>query len=278
LFLRVRSDTIHNIISTAIRALMAESHRAPASTAGAALDLAHPRSANRLLASLSSEDYEQLQPGLQHIDLPQETVLFETGGLIARVYFPLAGVVSLVVDLKTGETIEAAMIGRDGVVGGGAALDGQKSLNRAVIQVAGAASTVDIGLVSSLADRSLEFRLAIMKHQQFVLAQAQQSAACNAAHPSEARLARWLLRCRDLLESDEIPLTQEFLAEMLGVQRSTVSVVAHTLQQAGFIRYSRGHIQILNLEALREVACECYETVKRHLDRLSTETDRSSKA
>jgi CRP-like cAMP-binding protein len=107
-----------------------------------------------------------------------------------------------------------------------------------------------------------------MRHEQFVMAQAQQSAACNATHAVEARISRWLLRCRDLAGSDDIALTQEFLAEMMGVRRTSVSLVANTLQQAGLIKYRRGHIRILDVEGLQEAACECYETVRTHADRL----------
>ena len=108
----------------------------------------------------------------------------------------------------------------------------------------------------------------LIRHEQVLFAQAQQSAACNAAHTVEARLARWLLRSRDLTDMDTLPLTQEFLAQMLGVQRSSASLVAHTLQQAGLIQYSRGRIKIANLEGLQDAACECYSTVKAHYDRL----------
>jgi CRP-like cAMP-binding protein len=108
----------------------------------------------------------------------------------------------------------------------------------------------------------------LMRHEQFVMAQAQQSAACNASHTVEARIARWLLRCRDLAGSDDIALTQEFLAEMMGVRRTSVSLVANTLQHAGLIKYRRGHIRLLDLEGVQESACECYETVKAHSARL----------
>jgi DNA-binding MarR family transcriptional regulator len=109
-------------------------------------------------------------------------------------------------------------------------------------------------------------------HEPLILVQAQQSAACNAAHTIDARLARWLLRCRDLQGSDDLLLTQEFIAEMLGVRRTSVSVVANTLQQAGLIRYRRGHIRILDLEGLQDTACECYQTVKSQAERLLKES------
>jgi CRP-like cAMP-binding protein len=223
---------------------------------------------NHFLASLAAADRSALLPHLKDFELPQETVLFEIGDTISAVYFPLAGVVSLVVDLASGEMIEAAMIGRDGLVGGSAAFDGTISMNRAIVQIAGSASVLDVDVFQELAGHSATFRSRVTRHEQFLMAQAQQSAACNATHALEARLARWLLRCRDMLGSEDIQLTQEFLAEMLGVRRTSVSLVAHMLQQAGLITYRRGHIRILNAEGLQESACECYETIKAHAGRL----------
>jgi CRP-like cAMP-binding protein len=230
----------------------------------------HPIShtSNRVLASLAAADIEYLLPHLRAIDLPQEMVLFEAGDTISRVFFPYAGVISLVVELSSGEMIEAAMIGREGVVGGLSALDSNISISRAIVQVAGGGSVVDVDHVRLLAERSVAFRTTLIKHEQVLLAQSQQSAACNATHTIEARLSRWLLRCRDLIGSDDLPLTQEFVAQMLGVRRTSVSIVANTLQQAGLIRYKRGHIRVLDLEALQESACECYWTVKSLSDRL----------
>ena len=160
------------------------------------------------------------------------------------------------------------MVGKDGVVGGSAALNGDLSLNKAVVQLTGRASVVDVDRVRALAESSVVFRTALMRHEQFVMAQAQQSAACNASHAVEARISRWLLRCRDLAGSNDIALTQEFLAEMMGVRRTSVSLVANTLQQAGLIKYRRGHIRVLDVEGLQDAACECYETVKAHANRL----------
>jgi CRP-like cAMP-binding protein len=136
------------------------------------------------------------------------------------------------------------------------------------VQVTGAASTLDVEHVRHLGERSAAFRAVLIRHEQILLAQSQQSAACNAVHTLEARLSRWLLRCRDLIGSEDIALTQEFLAQMLGVRRTSVSIVANTLQQAGFSKYRRGHIRVLSLDGLRESACECYETVRLLSDRL----------
>jgi CRP-like cAMP-binding protein len=227
-----------------------------------------PHSSNRVLASLAEVDLKALLPQLRFVDLPQGMVLFEAGGSISHIYFPHAGVVSLVVELASGEMIEAAMIGREGVVGGLSALDSGISISRAIVQIAGAASVADVDDVRRLGEESEEFRTTLIKHEQVLLAQSQQSAACNAIHTIEARLSRWLLRCRDLVGSEDLQLTQEFIAQMLGVRRTSVSIVANTLQRAGLIKYSRGRIGVLDLEGLRENACECYETVKSISDRL----------
>jgi CRP-like cAMP-binding protein len=227
-----------------------------------------PHSTNLLLASLPPENMAALMPHLRVVQLPQETVLFEAGDTIKAIYFPHTGIVSIVVDLASGETIETAMIGRDSLVGGSAALDDDIALNRAVVQVAGVASVVDVGTFRELAQHSHTFHATMARHRQFILAQAQQSAACNAAHTLEARLSRWLLRCRDLLGSDEIHLTQEFLAEMLGARRTSVTLVASALKQAGFIHYRRGHIRVIDVEGLRDSACECYKTNKAQAKRL----------
>jgi CRP-like cAMP-binding protein len=230
--------------------------------------LASPKPFNRLLASLSPPELSALQPHLKLGELVQGTILFEAGQEIDRIYFPQAGIVSLVVSLASGDIIEAAMIGRESLVGGSAALNSRTSLTTAIVQIAGTASSLDADRVRVLARDNSEFRTAIIRHEELILAQAQQSAACNAVHVVEARLARWLLRCRDLTDSDDLPLTQEFLAQMLGVRRTSVSLVAHTFQQAGFLRYSRGNIRILNVEGLRESACECYDTIRLHAERL----------
>jgi CRP-like cAMP-binding protein len=226
------------------------------------------QSSNGLLSSLPEAEFALLAPHLSPIKLDHETVLFEAGESIKRVYFPHIGVISLVVDLASGETVETGMVGRDSLVGGSSALDGKVALNKAIVQIAGEASVLDLDCLGGIADKSTAFRTTLMRHEQVILVQAQQSAACNVSHALEARLARWLLRCRDLMTSDKLDLTQEFLGQMLGVRRTSVTLVASTLQQAGLIRYRRGQITILDVDSLRNAACECYETVKSHSDRL----------
>ncbi len=225
----------------------------------------HP---NRLLASLSKADFELIRPHLKPITLAKEAVLFATGERVKEVYFPHSGIISLVIDLASGEMIEAAMIGRDSMVGAASAMNGQISLNKAIVQLAGTGSSLDAGQFRKVADQSATFRVILNRHEESLFAQAQQSVACNATHALEARLARWLLRSRDLSDDDSLDLTQEFLSQMLGVRRTSVSLVANTLQSAGLIHYNRGHIKITNSDGLRAAACECYETVRKNYDRL----------
>lgn len=226
------------------------------------------RTSNSFLASLPAADYEALRPHLKSAELTQGAILFDIGVPIHQVYFLHSGIVSLVVDLASGDTIESAMIGRESVVGASAGLSGEVSVCKAIVQIAGTATTLDANRLRSVAETSAACRSALFRHEQLILAQAQQSAACNATHTIEARLARWLLRCRDLQGSDDLPLTQEFISEMLGVRRTSVSVIANALQKAGYLRYRRGNIRILDLEALRQTACECYQTVRAQAERL----------
>lgn len=223
---------------------------------------------NLLLQSLSANDVAALKSHLRPVTLVHKRVLFDAGDLIRTVYFPTSSVISLVLGLSTGELVETAMVGRDGVAGASSALDGKVSLNRAIAQLPGDAIECDAEAFANAAYQSRTLMSVVVRHEQMVFAQAQQSVACMAAHDTQARMCRWLLRARDLAESDSLFFTQEFLAEMLGVRRTSVSPVANTLQQAGMIKYSRGRIEIINVEGLREAACECYEAVKRNYGKL----------
>ena len=222
---------------------------------------------NLLLSSLSASDAALLKPHLRAIDLEHEKVLFEPGHEMAAIYFPTGAIVSLVVTLSSGQMIEAAMVGQDGVVGAAAAIGGKIPINQGIVQLAGTTLTCSVDALSAAAFQSRTLLSALVRHEQTVYAQACQSAACMATHDVEARLCRWLLRARDLADSDSLQFTQEFLAEMLGVKRTSVTLHARTLQQAGMIKYSRGKIQIIDLEALHETVCECYGTVKSYYQR-----------
>ena len=226
------------------------------------------RSPNHLLASLPSADFEFLRPHLRSVELVNESVLARAGDELSRVYFPESGVISVVVSLSEGETVEVAMIGRDSIFGAPPIYDDGVSLNDAMVQLPGTALTLELPYFRKAAEQSRVFRETLARHEQAVLIQAQQSAACNAYHSVESRLSRWLLRVHDLFDSDKLPLTQGFLAEMIGVRRNSVSLVANTLQQAGLIRYRRGQIEITNVKGLMETCCECHETVRTRCDSL----------
>jgi CRP-like cAMP-binding protein len=232
---------------------------------------------NAILSSLTSGDASALQPHLQPIYLESKRILFNMGDTVDAVYFPTGAVVSLVVGLSTGEMVEGAMVGKDGVVGVAAALDSKVALTQAIVQLPGDAFVCDAATFKGIVLQSERMLGLLFRHEQAVYAQAQQSTACMAAHDVQARLCRWLLRARDLSGSDTLNFTQEFLAEMLGVRRTSVTVDAHTLQKAGLIKYSRGKIQILDVDALHEGACECYKTVKLHYEQLMGPVNGGSK-
>src|SRR6266480_2872784 len=171
---------------------------------------------NALLASLSVADMAALRPHLKAVDLLSKRLLYEQGATIREVYFPTGSVISLVVTLSTGEMVEAAMVGKDGAVGAAAALDGKISLSRAIVQLGGPAFTCEVNALATVAFQSRNVISAVIRHEQIVYAQAQQSAACMGTHDVQSRLCRWLLRARDLAGTDHLPFTQEFLAEMIG--------------------------------------------------------------
>jgi hypothetical protein len=217
---------------------------------------------NLILEMLPQAERAALQPHLALVETKQHIIVQEIHATMTHAYFPIDAVVSLVVPLSTGEIIETAMVGRDGVIGGATALDGRVGLSRGVVQVAGHCFQINADALRAVAAKHPNLQKAIIAHEQVLLMQAQQSAACNAAHLMENRLARWLLRASDLHGSTKMELTQEYIAEMLGVRRTSVSLVANTLQQGGLIKYRRGHIELTNIPALKETACECYEAVR----------------
>ena len=223
---------------------------------------------NLLLGKLSSSDFKSIEPHLRTMHFDQHSILFQADQEVRHVYFPVGAVVSLVVTLSTGEMIEAAMVGSDGIVGASAALDGRISLSRGIVQLPGDIVVCKLEALKEAALQSPTLLALLIRHEQTVYAQAQQSAACFATHHVQARLSRWLLRARDLSGGVQLNFTQEYLGEMLGVRRSSVTVVAHTLQAAGLISYARGKISILDVDALEESACECYGTVKNYYEQL----------
>ena len=227
-----------------------------------------PRPPNGFLAALSEDDFELVRPHLKTVDLTHELVLVEVDETLKRAYLPHRGLISLVVRLAKGEHVQIAMVGRDSVFGSFSALGDPIALNGAVVLVPGVASTLDVERLRAAADQSATFRATLTRHGLAVYAQIQQTAGCNVAHTVESRLARCLLQMRDLSGSDKLMLTQESMAQMIGARRNSVSLVASTLQQANYIHYSRGHVEITSLEGLRRTSCECYAQVKAQYNRL----------
>lgn len=233
-----------------------------------------PHRKNFLLNRLSSDVLGRISSGLVVVPLAQGEVLAETHARIEKVYFPHTGVISCVVETIGGVAIETGMIGNDGVFGASQALDDKVSLNHVVMQVPGDVSIISSDLLREAADAIPTLRGMLVKYDQFFLAQVQQTAACNALHTVQARTCKWLLRMHDLAGPD-LPLTQEFLAQMMGVRRTSVTEVAGELQKAGMITYSRGRIRLLDLDMISQRACECGSDVRSHYRRIfhSNEAD-----
>ena len=226
----------------------------PVAKAGLPLD-------NKLLASLPRDHFDRLLPNLSSVSLQQGTVLFEAGDEVDQVYFPYYGMLSLLAVLRDGKAIETATVGREGVVGAMAGLGLYKSLVRVVVQMPLSCSKIAATHFRTAAAGSDPVRNLCIRYNEVLLSQARVTAACNALHSIEARFCRWLLQSADRAASDTVALTQEFLAEMLGVRRTSVTEVASKVQGAGAITYSRGVIKILDRAALMRMSCECYETL-----------------
>jgi CRP-like cAMP-binding protein len=217
---------------------------------------------NRLLAALPRKDFELLLPHLATLRLEQATVLCEAVAEFDHVYFPLSGMISLVVVMRDGKAIETATVGREGVVGAMSGLGLYISQVRAIAQLPMFAARIASAQFRKAVSSSKEIGNLCIRYNEVLLAQARVTAACNALHHVEARFCRWLLQTRDRVESDTIALTQEFLSEMLGVRRTSITEVASKIQAKGAISYSRGVIKIVDLDALKTMSCECYETLR----------------
>ena len=222
---------------------------------------------NRILRQLSADELKSVQPWLTPVQLRSNAVLLEQGGTIDHIYFPLSGMVSLLAVMQTGEAIETGIIGADGLLGGDVPINGHLS-TQATVQLDGAALTMPKAQFIDAYHAHPHLRNLVNRYQSILLMQARQNAACHALHSVRGRLCRWLLQSQDMIGSATFTLTQEFLSHMLGVRRNTVSIEAHALQEAGLIRYSRGHINILNREGLEDCACECYSTIRAETDKV----------
>jgi CRP-like cAMP-binding protein len=230
---------------------------------------AHPTlSANRLIAALPQPVLALLQ--FSHAVLAQGHVCFDVGDRIEEVYFPTSGVISLVAAMEESNVVQT-MIGREAAVGLQSAVGRPYAFVRAIVKIPGSFYTVSAEAFRRVVQTTLEAQALVAHYTDVLLAEAQQLAACNAIHPASARLARWLLQCAVRGGSELFPLTQDFLAEMLGVRRTTVTLLAQDLQSRGMIRYRRGKIAIIDRRALESCACECYGTVKTLHDTLAAD-------
>ena len=221
--------------------------------------------ANRLLAAMSDRELARLAPSLDVVSLNPRTVLAEPGARLRFAYFPHAGVICLMAVMGTAAA-ETATVGPEGFVGFEALLGGDAASERVLVQVGGSASRLPMRTLLAPVRRSAPLRSLLLRYVRYFITQVSQSVACNGLHSAHQRCARWLLMAHDRARTDSFKLTHEFLAEMLGIQRPSVNIVARRLQSAGLISYSRGEITIVNRRGLEMEACECYAMVRKALE------------
>ncbi|MEH2356265.1 Crp/Fnr family transcriptional regulator [Nostoc sp.] len=224
--------------------------------------------ANKLLAALPASDYERLAPHLKLVSLSNRQILHEPGERIAQVYFPNKAVVSIITTMEDGSTVEAGLVSNEGMVGIPVILGDNITTTTALVQVPDSAMKMDADILRSEFNRGTVLQNLLLRYVQGVYTQIAQGSACNRLHKLERRLARWLLTVSDRLESEKFPLTQEFIAQMLGVRRAGVTEAANILSEAGIITYHRGQINILNRETLEKTSCECYQIIEDEYVRL----------
>src|SRR2546423_3315381 len=225
-------------------------------------------SQNRLLAALPAADLARLQPHLELVPLPLGWAVYEAGGTQGYVYFPTDSIVSLLYVMEDGASAEIAVTGNEGLVGIALFMGGETTPSRAVVQSAGEAYRLKGELLKREFERGAELQHLLLRYTQALITQMAQTAVCNRHHSLEQQLCRWLLLSLDRLPSNELTMTQELIANMLGVRREGVTEAAGKLQASGLIQYSRGKITVLDRPRLEEQVCECYAVVKREDDRL----------
>jgi CRP-like cAMP-binding protein len=226
------------------------------------------RTGNHLLAGLTSEAYERLQPHLEPMTFSLGEVVYESGGHMRHVYFPTTSHISLLYTMIDGSTAEMGLVGNEGVVGISLFMGGETTPNRAMVQGGGGALRMKAKAMLDEFRRGDEFQHLLLRYTQALITQISQTAVCNRLHSVEQRLCRWLLMTHDRNESDELQMTHEFISNMLGVRREGVTLAAHRLQVAGMISYARGHITILDRQQLLARVCECYQVVRAEHARL----------
>src|SRR3984893_1071944 len=228
----------------------------------------HTSVANRLLSALPPADLGLLAPYLKQVSLKQDAVLVRSGDRNEQVYFPHSGTISFMLDTPNGQTVATSVIGHEGAVGMLSVLGPSRSPTTAVVRVAGIASQISASRFHAAFGQSSAIKHAVQTHTRALLMQLQHVAACNALHPVEARMARWLLHIRDRIDGKAISLTQEALSQLLGVRRTTVTLVVGKLRTSGAIRSDRRGLVEIDRPRIEEAACECYQIMRRKIDQI----------
>ncbi len=231
------------------------------------------KAGNDILSALPEDEYQRLLPNFRPVTLSLGQVVHENSQRLDTIYFPTTCVLSLVYTTESGPTAEIGVIGSDGMLGIALILGGTTMPHRAVTQIAGAAIAVRANVIQNEFLRGNRLQQTILRYTQALLTQVSQTAVCNRLHSMEQRLSRWLLLCQDRARSPDLKMTQEFISQMLGGRRKSVTVAAGRLQDAGIIRYARGHICILHRAALEAASCECYGVVKNECNRLRSRSE-----
>jgi CRP-like cAMP-binding protein len=219
---------------------------------------------NTILLSISDSDYSSIRPHLEYVSLPNHLFLHEAGGKLEFAYFPNRGLISLVVVMKDGKTAEAGIVGNEGFIGTLAAVGLNRSPLQAVVQITGDGFRVEVGALQNTLESAPHLQMMLSRYAAIRGMQVAQTAACNRLHDIEQRLARWLLMTQDRVDSGSLPITHDFLATMLGTDRSSVSLAAGVLQRKELIEYTRGAVKIVNRKRLEDSACECYGVIRQY--------------
>ena len=223
---------------------------------------------NHLLAALPDAEWQRWLPQLEPVEMPLGQVLYESGGTLSHVYFPTTAIVSLLYVMENGASAEIAVVGNEGIVGISLFMGGESTPSRAVVQSAGQGFRLKAQTIKEEFNRAGPVLHLLLRYTQALITQMAQTAVCNRHHSLDQQLCRWLLLSLDRLQGNELVMTQELIANMLGVRREGVTEGALKLQKAGLIRYARGHITVLDRPGLEQRTCECYAVVKKEYDRL----------
>jgi CRP-like cAMP-binding protein len=223
---------------------------------------------NHLLAGLPEAEFDRWLPGLERVEMPLGEVLYESGVALSHVYFPCTAIVSLLYVMENGSSAEIAVVGNDGIVGISLFMGGESTPSRAVVQSAGHGFRLGAEAIKDEFNRAGPAMHLLLRYTQALITQMAQTAVCNRHHTLDQQLCRWLLLSLDRIAGEELRMTQELIANMLGVRREGVTEAAVKLQSAGLIRYARGHIRVLDRQGLEARSCECYAVVRKEYDRL----------